>query len=139
VVIEPGTPRGFGVVHAARAALIADGGKILAPCPHNGQCPMAARGDWCHFARRIPRTALHRQLKSGALGYEDEKFSYMAASRYDTDSVVSRIVRHPQKHSGHVLLTLCTRHGFEVRTVARSQVNAYPRARRAEWGEGWEE
>jgi ribosomal protein RSM22 (predicted rRNA methylase) len=139
VVIEPGTPRGFGVVHTARAALIDDAAQILAPCPHNGECPMAARGDWCHFAQRIPRTALHRQLKSGALGYEDEKFSYVTASRRDLDSVVSRIVRHPRKHSGHVQLTLCTRQGIEARTVARSQVGAYPRARRAEWGESWED
>jgi ribosomal protein RSM22 (predicted rRNA methylase) len=139
VVIEPGTPRGFGVVHAARTALIADAAKILAPCPHSAGCPMAAAGDWCHFAQRIPRTALHRHLKGGALGYEDEKFSYVAVSRNQFAPAASRIVRHPQKHGGHILLTLCTQHGIDARTVTRSQADNYPLARQAEWGEEWKE
>jgi ribosomal protein RSM22 (predicted rRNA methylase) len=141
VVIEPGTPRGFGVVHVARAALIADaaGSHLLAPCPHAGACPMAATGDWCHFAQRVPRTSLHRRLKSGALSYEDEKFSYVVAAREPSPVAPSRIVRHPQKHSGHVQLTLCTRSGIESRTVSRSQREDYPLARKAEWGDAWRE
>jgi ribosomal protein RSM22 (predicted rRNA methylase) len=145
VVIEPGTPRGFGVVHAARAALIAgaaahgDDGQVLAPCPHQGVCPMAAAGDWCHFAQRVPRTSLHRRLKGGALSYEDEKFSYVVASRDHSPRAPSRIVRHPQKRSGHVQLTLCTRRGIENRTVSRSQGKDYQLARQAEWGEAWGE
>jgi ribosomal protein RSM22 (predicted rRNA methylase) len=137
VIIEPGTPRGFGVVHSARTALIASAAKVLAPCPHDSECPMAAAGDWCHFAQRIPRTSLHRQLKSAALGYEDEKFSYVAAARDACAAAAARIVRHPQKHSGHVLLTLCTQRGIERQTVTRSQKNDYSSSRRAEWGESW--
>lgn len=145
VVIEPGTPRGFGVVHAARAALIADiaadaeESRILAPCPHRDACPMAATSDWCHFAQRVPRTSLHRRLKGGALAYEDEKFSYIVASRNHLPAALSRIVRHPQKHSGHVQLTLCTQCGIENRTVSRSQGRDYLGARQAEWGEAWGE
>ncbi|HLK53396.1 MAG TPA: small ribosomal subunit Rsm22 family protein, partial [Candidatus Angelobacter sp.] len=44
VVIEPGTPRGFAVVNAARSALIPTA-RIIAPCPHQSACPMAAAGD----------------------------------------------------------------------------------------------
>jgi ribosomal protein RSM22 (predicted rRNA methylase) len=145
VVIEPGTPRGFGVIHTARSALIAataggvGEGQILAPCPHQDACPMAAAGDWCHFAQRVPRTSLHRRLKSGALSYEDEKFSYIVASRDRSSTALSRIVRHPQKRSGHVQLTLCTRQGIEHRTVSRSQGKDYQLARQAEWGEAWGE
>jgi ribosomal protein RSM22 (predicted rRNA methylase) len=144
VVVEPGTPRGFGVVHAARSALIADmaagaESQILAPCPHRDACPMAAAGDWCHFAQRVPRTSLHRRLKGGALAYEDEKFSYIVASRDHSPVAPSRIVRHPQKRSGHVQLTLCTRRGIENRTVSRSRGKDYQLARHAEWGEAWGE
>jgi ribosomal protein RSM22 (predicted rRNA methylase) len=138
-VIEPGTPRGFEAVHSARTALIAGGAKVLAPCPHSRECPMAAAGDWCHFAQRVPRTSLHRQLKGGALGYEDEKFSYVVVTRHDLAAAAARIVRHPQKHGGHISLTLCTQRGLESRTVARSQTRDYPRARQAEWGETWRE
>lgn len=139
-VMEPGTPRGFAGVNAARSALIACGAEILAPCPHKSGCPMAAAGDWCHFAQRVERSSQHRQLKGGALGYEDEKFSYVVASRKIAAGGGARIVRHPGKHSGHVQLTVCTPEGrTESRTVARSSGQAYKAARKAEWGDSWKE
>lgn len=137
VVVEPGTMRGFGLVNGARSQLIAAGAHILAPCPHTLECPMAAAGDWCHFAQRVERTSLHRQLKAGALGHEDEKFSYVVAGRNQFPSAAARIVRHPQKHSGHVQLTLCTPQGLEKRTITKSQKEDYRRVRKAEWGGWW--
>ena len=145
VVIEPGTPRGFAAVNAARSALIATTAHIIAPCPHQSACPMAAVDDWCHFSQRVERTSQHRQLKGGTLGYEDEKFSYLIAAKPITDktavaSAFSRIVRHPGKHTGHVKLSLCTPQGqIETRTVARSNKVAYKLARKTEWGDTWTE
>lgn len=140
VIIEPGTPRGFATVNAARSLLIAAGAGILAPCPHKQACPMAAANDWCHFAQRLERTAEHRRLKGGALGYEDEKFSYVIASRQSLPALAARIVRHPGKHSGHIQLELCTPAGqLESRTVTRSNKEAFRAARKAEWGDVWEE
>jgi ribosomal protein RSM22 (predicted rRNA methylase) len=138
VVIEPGTRRGFAAINTARSALIANEATILAPCPHHFTCPMAAAGDWCHFSQRVERTSQHRQLKGGALGYEDEKFSYLIASKNNSQSTGSRIVRHPGKHSGHVKLVLCTAEGkIENGTITRSSKEAYKRARKAEWGDLW--
>src|SRR5581483_10664820 len=138
VVIEPGTPRNFAGINAVRSLLIASGAEILAPCPHKHLCPMAARGDWCHFAQRVERTSQHRQLKGGALGYEDEKFSYLVASRAPSEAQLPRILRHPGKHSGHVQLELCMPDGqMEHRTVTRSQKQAYRLARKAAWGDVW--
>ena len=156
VLMEPGTPRGFAAIDAARSSLIATSAEILAPCPHKYACPMAAAGastperakaahsgdpgDWCHFSQRLERTAQHRQLKGGALGYEDEKFSYMIASRGSTQAEGARIVRHPGKHSGHIQLALCTPAGrIETRTVTRTSKQAFRLARKAEWGDVWKE
>ena len=140
VLIEPGTRRGFAAINAARSALIANAAAILAPCPHHFTCPMAAAGDWCHFSQRVERTSQHRQLKGGALGYEDEKFSYLVAAKSAAQSTGARIVRHPGKHSGHVQLALCTAAGkIENRTITRSSKEAYKRARKAEWGDLWVE
>jgi ribosomal protein RSM22 (predicted rRNA methylase) len=139
VVIEPGTVRGFSVINAARSALIAQDAHLLAPCPHQGPCPMAAGGDWCHFAQRLERTSLHRRLKGGDLGHEDEKFSYIIGSKTAADAAKARIVRHPMKHGGHVKLALCTPAGLEAKTVTRSQKQAYKLARQAVWGQTWEE
>jgi ribosomal protein RSM22 (predicted rRNA methylase) len=140
VVIEPGTTRGFGVVHGARSLLISEDAQILAPCPHSASCPMAGTRDWCHFAQRLERTSAHRQVKTASLAYEDEKFSYFVASRATLAPVPARIVRHPRVHSGHVQLTLCARSGqLQTRTVARSDGPAYKLARHAEWGDAWPE
>jgi ribosomal protein RSM22 (predicted rRNA methylase) len=138
VVVEPGTRRGFDVVNRARTWLIAAGGSLVAPCPHEKVCPMAAAGDWCHFAQRVERTSQHRALKGGALGYEDEKFSYVAATRMGAPAVSARIVRHPLKYSGHVKLTLCTAQGLKTVTITRSQKERYRAARSAEWGDPWD-
>lgn len=138
VLIEPGTRRGFAAINAARSALLADSAAILAPCPHHLACPMAAAGDWCHFSQRVERTSQHRQLKGGALGYEDEKFSYLVAAKSSLPSTGARIVRHPGKHSGHVKLALCMPQGkIENCTITRSSKEAYKRARKAEWGDLW--
>ena len=81
VIVEPGTPRHFQGVLDARTWLLTHGATIAAPCPHAAACPMAAAGDWCHFSARVPRTKEHRRLKAGSLSYEDEKFSYLIATR----------------------------------------------------------
>jgi ribosomal protein RSM22 (predicted rRNA methylase) len=101
---------------------------------------MAAKGDWCHFSQRLERTSQHRQLKGGALGYEDEKFSYVIAARQSVAAEGARIVRHPGRHSGHIQLALCTPAGrIETETVTRSHKQAFRLARKAEWGDLWKE
>jgi ribosomal protein RSM22 (predicted rRNA methylase) len=139
VLVEPGTRRGFAGINAARSLLIAQQAKILAPCPHQAACPMAAVNDWCHFSQRLERTSEHRRIKSGSLGYEDEKFSYLIATRLDLPPAQTRILRHPRKHSGHVQLELCTSEGLVRKTITKSNKEAYKRARQAEWGEEFTE
>jgi len=136
-IVEPGTMRGFGVIHEARSALIAYGAAIVAPCPHQHACPMAGTRDWCHFSQRLQRTAAHRRTKEAALSYEDEKFSYVIASRTPVLPAAARVVRHPRKHGGHVQLTLCAPDGITHQTVSRSDGPVYKEARHTEWGDLW--
>ncbi len=139
VIIEPGTPRGFAAILAAREALIAAGASIVAPCTHAGRCPMTA-GDWCHFDTRVERTGQHRWAKSGTLPYEVEKFSYIVAARQPSPaaSPAARIIRHPLKRSGHVILDLCTSESTAERViVSRRDKEAYRQARAAKWGDRW--
>lgn len=133
LIIEPGTPRGFEAIRRARAHLIELNGHVVAPCPHDDPCPMT-EGDWCHFAQRVTRTALHRTVKGGALGYEDEKFSYVAVSRMRGRPIAGRVLRHPQTRKGHVILELCTPDGLRRRTVSRKEGPTYRQARDLRWG-----
>lgn len=137
VLIEPGTVRGFSQVLKARADLIAIGASIIAPCPHAELCPMS-KNDWCHFAARVERTSFHRRAKAGTLGYEDEKFSYIAVSKLPVNRSAARIIRHPTHRIGHLHLDLCTNAGLQRITLSKKDQEAYKRARKAGWGESWE-
>ena len=141
VLVEPGTPAGFDRIHAARTLLIASGAHIVAPCPHEGACPMrssADEGDWCHFAVRVPRSRRHRQIKGGTLGYEDEKFACLVASpEASLTRVGGRVLRHPRVEKGRIVLTLCASDGTHHRQVVTRRDEAWRAARKAEWGDDW--
>lgn len=134
VIVEPGTPRGFERVKLARQWFIHHGGYILAPCPHQNTCPMT-KSDWCHFSVRLERSKEHRQLKDGVLGWEDEKFSYLIASHENIVKPAARIIRHPIKKSGHVLLKLCTEEGLTEKIFSKKQKDLYRSARDMQWGD----
>lgn len=134
VVIEPGTPHGFERIKVVREQLIRLGGYLVAPCPHQDKCPMAG-GDWCHFAKRLERSSLHMAVKDVSLGYEDEKYSYVVASKTSVGLPEARILRHPQHHSGHTEFVLCTKTGLEKRTISRRHKDLYKRAKKLEWGD----
>ncbi|WP_030780564.1 small ribosomal subunit Rsm22 family protein [Streptomyces sp. NRRL S-920] len=138
VVVEPGTPDGYARVIEARDQLIAAGYRVAAPCPHSAPCPIEPGTDWCHFSARVSRSSLHRQVKGGSLAYEDEKFSYVAATRFDPVPPPNRVVRRPQIRKGQVLLDLC---GAEERlrreTVTKRHGPLYRAARDTDWGDRW--
>lgn len=138
-IIEPGTPKGFAKIRAWREFAIKKGALIVAPCPHSLACPMSG-GDWCHFAARVERSRIHRYLKMGGLGYEDEKYSYLVIAKPEQKrrAYEGRVVRAPLKKKGHVQMTLCDRNGVLISsTVTRSQSELYPIARDLEWGDAW--
>ncbi|PRW32889.1 methyltransferase mitochondrial [Chlorella sorokiniana] len=106
VLVEPGTPAGSAHIQRARTQLLetaaleqataagqgqpASGGSsvgahVVAPCPHDGACPMEGRPSWCHFVQRFQRTQLQRAAKATAgvqpRTYQDERFAYVAIAR----------------------------------------------------------
>lgn len=135
VVVEPGTTAGYRRVLAVRDLLLDAGASTLAPCPHDGACPLP-EGDWCHFSTRLPRSATHRVAKGAERGFEDEKFAYVVLCRSAHPRADARVIRRPDLRQGHVVLDLCTPAGLEQRTVSRRQGDAYRRARKLRWGDG---
>ncbi|MGV9451072.1 small ribosomal subunit Rsm22 family protein [Streptomyces sp. NPDC003635] len=138
VIVEPGTPDGYTRVIEARDRLIGAGFHIAAPCPHSARCPITPGSDWCHFATRVSRSSLHRKVKGGSLAYEDEKFAYVAATRFPVTPAPSRVVRKPQIRKGQVLLDLCeTDPALARTTVTKRHGDLYKAARDADWGDPW--
>jgi ribosomal protein RSM22 (predicted rRNA methylase) len=135
IIIEPGTMPGFDIIRQTRQQLIDLGAAMIAPCPHTLKCPMP-QDDWCHFSVRIERSRLHKQIKEGSLGYEDEKFSYIAVAKLPVDLPDARILRHPLKRSGHVSFALCTKNqGLVTKIISRRDGDLYKQARHLEWGD----
>ncbi|WP_393057418.1 small ribosomal subunit Rsm22 family protein [Streptomyces sp. LN549] len=138
VVVEPGTPDGYARIIEARDRLIAAGLTVAAPCPHSDACPIGPGTDWCHFSARVSRSSLHRKVKGGSLPYEDEKFSYVVATRFTPRPVDARITRRPQIRKGQVLLELCTRdEALQRATVTKRHGELYRAARDIDWGDAW--
>lgn len=133
VIIEPGTPVGYSRIMKARSMLINNNANIIAPCPQSNSCPVQDN-DWCHFSQRVSRSRLHKQVKSGDLSYEDEKFSYIAVSSEHIAEKFSRITRHPQIRKGHIRIDLCTPDGLDSQVITQKNKELYKAARDLSWG-----
>lgn len=136
LIVEPGTPVGFERIGAARESLLRKGAYPVAPCPHSLACPMTG-GDWCHFSARVERTSLHRRLKGGTLGYEDEKFSYIAVSKFPVPLPEARVLCRPERHSGHVKLKLCTSEGVTYPVISKRAGPLYKEVRKIDGGDSF--
>ncbi|BDA42580.1 probable methyltransferase-like protein 17, mitochondrial at N-terminal half [Coccomyxa sp. Obi] len=112
VLVEPGTPAGSAnILEARRQVLEASmqeaigemGAHVVAPCPHDGLCPMKGTGSWCHFSQRFQRSNLQRIIKirpDGGLArtYQDERYSYVVIRKEPRPQVkpALSISRHRQ-------------------------------------------
>lgn len=134
VIVEPGTPAGWRRILEARARLITLGAHIVAPCPHEAPCPLAAP-DWCHFSRRVARSRIHRQAKGGEVPWEDEKFIFVAASRTAPEARAARVLAPPRQGKAWIDLKCCKPDGAcaEVRVSKRDE--GYKAAKRLDWGD----
>ncbi|KAK9909809.1 hypothetical protein WJX75_007685 [Coccomyxa subellipsoidea] len=76
---------------------------VVAPCPHDGVCPMEGTRSWCHFSQRFERSGLQRVTKirsDGGLArtYQDERYSYVVIRKEPRPELSSplSISRHRQ-------------------------------------------
>ncbi|OYX83732.1 MAG: hypothetical protein B7Y75_05125 [Azorhizobium sp. 35-67-5] len=134
LIVEPGTPAGFARIVATRAQLIAKGAHVIAPCPHDGACPMMPP-DWCHFSQRLRRSRAHKHLKGAELPFEDERFSYVALSRTPAAEHPSRVLSQPAITKIAVTAKLCTTNGIKTAVAPHRHKISYARSRKWNWGD----
>lgn len=111
VLIEPGTPSGFYNIHNARSYVLSlsntednkkssgSGAHVVAPCPHDGPCPLLLQQSWCHFKQKFQISGLHKAMKASMVrasleaedqrprninhikSHQDERFSFVVLAR----------------------------------------------------------
>lgn len=134
-LIEPGRPRDYQRLMAVRRRLIELGGRVLAPCPHEHDCPLV-EPDWCHFSVRLSRSRDHMRMKGGTLGYEDEKYSYLVVARPGIGAPApGRVLRRPEENKFSVTLAVCGADGLEARVVPSRDKPAFKAAKKLDWGD----
>lgn len=136
ILVEPGTPAGYERIVACRTALIADGAKIVAPCPHAAPCPIRSP-DWCHFSQRLARSRDHMIVKSANVPFEDEKFSYLAVARDQVavERYDARVLAPPKKDKTGIALKVCANGEISRRKISRRDREAFLKLRDARWGD----
>ena len=137
VLVEPGTPAGYGRILAARKALVDIGATAIAPCPHQAACPLLGE-DWCHMSVRLPRSRDHQLAKGAEVPFEDERFSYLIAARpgVSLGPARPRILASPRTGKPGIALKLCGLDGaLEHRLIPKRDKVAYAAVRRLGWGD----
>ncbi|KAF8624223.1 hypothetical protein AX15_005989 [Amanita polypyramis BW_CC] len=101
VLIDHKTAAGFDAIAEAREYLLklgkkeledlqdqdvssAKGSHVIAPCPHDGSCPLFQGGSSrlaCGLSQRIQRPDFMRRTKHSKIGHEDIEYSYIAIRR----------------------------------------------------------
>ncbi|KAF5374983.1 hypothetical protein D9758_000528 [Tetrapyrgos nigripes] len=98
VLIDHSTTNGFENIAAARELLLKLGKKelesgeewsvsgchVVAPCPHDGKCPLYHPGSGrsvCGFSQRLQRPSFVRRTKHSGIGHEDIGYSYVVVKR----------------------------------------------------------
>jgi ribosomal protein RSM22 (predicted rRNA methylase) len=138
LIAEPGRPADYRRLMVWRRLLVAEGATILAPCPHALDCPLPAE-DWCHFSVRLERRKAHRAAKGAALGYEDEKVSYLIAARPDIGAPAkARVLRRPVQSKVQVQVALCGAAGLVNSSVPSRDKARHSIAKRLDWGDATE-
>lgn len=99
VIIDQGTKAGFDAVADAREYLLRVGGKdhtesgvhVVAPCPHDGVCPLRATPDVCSFPQRFLRPDFQKKTKHAKESFENINYSYVVIRRGERPGMPSKL------------------------------------------------
>lgn len=143
VVVEPGTPHGQNTVLKVRDQLLAMGAHMVAPCPHNGACPLTLATNvatrWCHFTVRVERSKTHLNAKADATRpYEDEPFSFVVLSKNPCVLPWARLIGAP-RGTKLVNAEACVAEGRIERLSVPKSHHLHASLRSAEWGDALDE
>ena len=137
LMLEPGTPRGFGIIQSAAEKV----SPLIAPYIQN----TFIKSDeyWIHFPQRFTRPEFQRRIRQSmrqsnlmASDWEETKFSYVAWGTVPvTKTFWGQAVGNVQKYRGYLTLPVLTAEGIKTARVMKRHKAAYAAAKRIRWGE----
>jgi len=134
VFVEPGTISGYKKINFIRNHLIKKKATIIAPCPNEKPCPIL-QDDWCHFFVRVKRTKIHKFLKKATLSFEDEKFSYVIATKQKIQKPNARVLSYPIKNKNEITLKLCYDGKIIQKKIIKKDKQTFKKAQKLDWGD----
>ena len=160
IFVEPGTPKGFRIIHSIREwavkTMTRDEANIIAPCPHDGPCALAANPkSWCHFSQFTAKYSVDTMARvKGEVDSENEKYSYIAISRgtipryYPAGEKLNlaeksflwpRLIRPTIRSHKHVTFDICRENKIERMVLSKGKTDKviYRFIRKAHWGDLW--
>ncbi|MBO5143255.1 MAG: hypothetical protein J6C46_09785 [Clostridia bacterium] len=141
IIVEPGTPKDHERIINIKNHLVQNGAKVIAPCTCQIGCPLP-EDDWCNYTCRVERTKLQKDVKSGEVPYEDEKFTYLAVmkesgfeEKIDSNKKMARIIRHPIIRSNLVEVKMCSDGQVVNKIYTKKDKDVYKSVKKAKVGD----
>jgi ribosomal protein RSM22 (predicted rRNA methylase) len=133
LIVEPGTSAAFGVVRAARDALLGVGAQTIAPCAHDQPCPL--QNDWCHFPQRLKRPTFQRRARAAPSEWEDSKFAYAAMARFPAAAPIwGRVIREPVSNKAYAEAQISTQEGVARYRAPKRHRDTFRYLKELDWG-----
>jgi ribosomal protein RSM22 (predicted rRNA methylase) len=109
VILEPATHQDFKSFLNIRSQLIQSGFQIVAPCPHDGPCPLSGARDWCHDRIGFQAPNWFSEIeKYLPMRNQTVTFSYLVATRLrDLPRAEARLVGDMLPENGKTRMMVC--------------------------------
>lgn len=86
IIVDHARPQGWAAISKAREYILARSTEenplhIVAPCPHDNECPLLNTADICGFSQRLQSPRFLRKTKHSKAGEEDKGYVYLVVAR----------------------------------------------------------
>ncbi|WVQ83226.1 3-methyl-2-oxobutanoate hydroxymethyltransferase [Cryptococcus sp. DSM 104549] len=123
VLIERSSREGWAAISEARTFLLEqstsdDPLHVVAPCPHDGHCPMVGKKEPCSFSQRIERPSFVRRTKHSKRNEEEKGYCYLIIGRGDRPVISAGIFGLSERETDMLQAGRVGRVGREAAEVA---------------------
>lgn len=140
LMLEPGTPRGFGIIQSA-AKQVMSLAPLIGPYINNTFVPSDEY--WIHFPQRFQRPEYQRRIRQSmreselmASDWEETKYSYVAWGKVPmTHKAWGQSIGEVQRYHGYLIIPVLTAAGIVKARVMKRHKAAYAAAKNIRWGE----